>query len=190
MDMSKALPQPTVGLVLEKAEEFDRQNKVIEDAITELVAQFPENTHLAHVLLKVVAINSLYSTQILGVYAVAKEIHSRNIDARLNGGDHTLVNEIAWVEFGGKRRYNYSFATKYCSWHRRDLFPIYDRRVYCALRAYQKRNSFAAFKQEALLNYPTFYQIVREFRSYYGLETDFKTLDKFLYQVGGELSAS
>lgn len=43
--------------------------------------------------------------------------------------DPDLIEKIANVEIGGKRRRNYSFATKYCNFHRPNVYPIYDSLV-------------------------------------------------------------
>jgi hypothetical protein len=40
-----------------------------------------------------------------------------------------LIERIANVEISGKRRRNYSFATKYCNFRRPDVYPIYDSLV-------------------------------------------------------------
>ena len=91
------------------------------------------------------------------------------------------------VDFGGKRRCNYSFATKYCSWHRPGFYPIYDSRVDYVLRVYARQKSFSKFTQETLWNYPEFHRVVCDFRHSFGLESySFKETDKFLYQLGND----
>lgn len=95
-----------------------------------------------------------------------------------------MVNQIAEMHFRDKIRYNYSFATKYCSWHQPDLYPIYDSRVAFCLHAYRKRDRFATFTQEALWDYQTFRNTIKTFREHYGLTAfSFKKIDEFLYQL-------
>lgn len=96
----------------------------LKDALSVLVRHFPRNVELPHVLLKVVALNKLYSTNILDVETVARPITGLRIDAPLSGGSSQAVDLIASVRIAGKVRYNLSFATKYCSWHNPTAYPI------------------------------------------------------------------
>ncbi|GAA3782038.1 hypothetical protein GCM10022225_83020 [Plantactinospora mayteni] len=76
-----------------------------------------KNSDVGEVGVKIAALNGLYWTNILGVTQVASHIVSLDIDAELTEDDvkPDLIERIAKVEIGGKRRRNYSFATKYCS---------------------------------------------------------------------------
>lgn len=62
--MNSMLTTPTPELVRAACEEFNRDNMLVEQALTELFNQYPDNGVLSHVLLKVVTLNALYSTQI------------------------------------------------------------------------------------------------------------------------------
>lgn len=97
-----------------------------EEGLKELFGTYPRNDLLSTVLLKVAALNSLYSTNIYAVFDVARHIRQLNIDSQLQQNDLSLIDKIAVVTIGEKTRRNYSFATKYCSWHKPDIFPIYD----------------------------------------------------------------
>jgi hypothetical protein len=101
-----------------------------EQSLGLLFKQFcPTNDVLEHVLLKVSALNDFYSTNIFDTYSVAKHILQKKIDLRLRRGDHLLVNELAQVTIREKQKNFYSFASKYCSHHFPDIFPIYDSYV-------------------------------------------------------------
>ncbi len=181
------LPIPTLSLAEEKIKEFDKQNEAIERGLSDLISRFPLNTDVAHVLVKVAAINSLYNTQIRGVLKVAECIWNADIDHLLESGSADAVLAVARVDFGEKTRWNYSFATKYCSWHRSDSYHIYDSRVDFCLRSYRRMSGFDSFTQENLWNYDRFRGIVKTFQRRYGLEQlSFKEVDKFLYQLGNE----
>ena len=98
----------------------------------------PKNTELLDVLLKVSCLNDFYSTNIYDTHAVAKHITRLHIDGALDRGDLSLVNKIGPVKVGSKTRNFYSFATKYCSHHRPDVYPIYDRyvdKMFCTSRS-------------------------------------------------------
>jgi len=91
----------------------------------------------------------------------------------------------------GRIRRNYSFATKYYSWHAPHIYPIYDSFVDQLLWAYQKQEKFAAFKREELLVYTRYREILDKFLEHYALKQfGYKDLDKFLWLYGREVFAS
>ena len=194
--MKTVLRRPTVDLVNAACDEFDRENEIIERALKELFSQFPGNSDLSHVLLKVVALNRLYSTQILAVMDVAQHIHrnAQDINSAMVTGSPQIVDKIARVAIStsGKERRNLSFATKYCSWHNPEAYPIWDSRVDKYLWALQKQDHFApVFKANAdLWEYPTFREVIIAFRDFYGLGSfSFKETDKFLWSERGSPAA-
>lgn len=131
----------------------------------------------------------LYETQILAVDTVARHITSLvNIDSCLAAGSPEAVDLIAKVRLGDKVRNNFSFATKYCSWHNPTAYPIYDSNVDACLWCYMKQDRFTTFAHQDLYrSYPDFLPIVTAFRDFYGLNSfNFKQLDKFLYERGPE----
>lgn len=183
------LPQPTIDLVEKYGHKFDtdRNTVVVEEAIARLISSFPRNDEFPDVLLKVTAINRLYSTNIYAVVAIAEHIASLNIDAFLVDGDPNAVEQIARIRLKGtvKERRNYSFASKYCSWHNQAAYPIYDSRARSTLWAYKQQDKFHNFSSADLWcenGYRKYREIVDAFRLFYGLEKmSFKTVDKFLY---------
>lgn len=147
----------------------------------------PLNTNIAHVLLKVSALNDFYSTNIFNTYAVAKHIVGLQIDDRLAKADATLVEQVALVSIGGKTKNFYSFATKYCSHHRPGEFPIYDSFVERMLVHFGKRDGFATFKKPDLKHYPRFIELVSAFRDHYSLhEFSLREIDIYLWLGGKE----
>ena len=179
------LDPPTLDYVCSQIEEFEAENKDVEKALRDLVDHFPSNTDTSQVLLKVVAINTLYGTQIRDVLTATNRIIECKIEERVKDGDAGVVDQIATMHFNGKLRYNYSFATKYCSWHQPDLYPLYDSRVAFCLNAYNSQDHFATFTQDGLWKYETFRNVICAFRNHYGLTSfTFKKLDEFLFQIG------
>ena len=145
----------------------------------------PSNSVLEQVLLKVSALNDLYSTNIFDTYTVAKHIHEMNIEPRLRIGGLPLVNEIAMVTFGEKEKYFYSFATKYCSLHFPDSYPIYDSYVDKMLWYYAGTDNFSSFRRKDLKDYESFFRIIREFQDHYQLgQFSLRHIDKFLWFTG------
>jgi hypothetical protein len=180
--------EPTPALVRQYVRSFDAGSAGLADrALTELFGAFPENRLYEHVLLKVVALNSLYNTYILNLAPVADHIWRHNIDPKLAQGAPELVNEIALTPHkDGKIRRNYSFATKYCAWHNPDAYPIFDSYVEKLIWEYQRFDKFSDFRRGDLTNnYPTYKYTLEAFRQRYRLmDFSFKDLDKFLWGYG------
>lgn len=171
-----------------------------EKALNWLFIDNPEtkgNTDMKAVIIKCSVLNDFYATNIFKVYPVAKKILSiKNIDDRLKKGDHSLVNEIAEVvdektdeTKESKVRFNYSFATKYCSHHQPALFPIYDRYVADVLCALKKQypDVLSFKKREELKQYEMFVKAIDDVKANFGLEDyNYKDMDRYLWLLGKE----
>jgi hypothetical protein len=141
------------------------------------------------VLIKVVLLNSLYNTHVFAVMPMARHIRDLGIDEDLAAGSPELVDRIAKLTMLGKTRRHYSFATKYCSWHRPDEYPIYDSLVAKLLWAYRREHRFAQFSRRHLQEYPKHKEVVAAFRRHFGLaQVSFRQLDKFLWITSGDLA--
>jgi hypothetical protein len=137
------------------------------------------------VLLKTAELNALSSTNVYAVRPLARHILALRIDDALDRGDLAVVEKLADFSVGGKHRRIYSFATKYCSWHRPETFPIYDYRVLAALLEIQKDDAFASFGAGDLQQYRRFVEVLGDFRRYFGLEAlTFREIDKYLWRLG------
>ncbi|HEX8711869.1 MAG TPA: hypothetical protein VF730_08350 [Terracidiphilus sp.] len=183
--MEATLSVPDAQLVREACERFDRENEVSEKALAELFAAYPTNDDASHVLLKVVALNSLYSTRILAVLKLAMLIAGQGakIDAALAAGSTDAVEAIAG---GGQTDLTfYSFATKYCNWHKPDSYPIYDSRVDKYLWSLKKQGLLHAEKlveRGDMWSYSSFREVMAAFREEFGLGAfSFKEIDKFVW---------
>ncbi|MCL4677435.1 MAG: hypothetical protein KJ017_02445 [Alphaproteobacteria bacterium] len=149
---------------------------------------YPCNTDIDNVLIKVSSLNNLYSTRIFKPYVVAEHVVNLNIDQRLLSEDLSLVKDLAWVEVEeGTYRHFYSFATKYCSFHRPEAYPMYDWYVFKMLEHFKNLDGFYDFKNAKLRDYPTYHKTLLQFRHFYQLE-DFSLnqIDKYLWQAGKE----
>ena len=166
-------------------ENYVHQEKALDKLFFKLC---PENKDINDVLLKTVALNDCYSTQIFSVYTVANHIITiSNIDKRIKDGDETLVEEIQTVTINGKEKNFYSFATKYCSHHNPSAFPIYDSYVSDMLYFFSKRDNFFKFTKVSLRNYRIFKKTISSFMNFYSLnQYSVKDIDKYLWQIGKE----
>ncbi len=187
----------TAELVRTACEEFDRENQDVERALAELFHHYPENRDFSHVLLKAVALNSLYSTQIpmytktrSNILDVASHIHQmgERVDSALAAGSPEIVDAIADVRvLGKKNRHYFSFAAKYCSWHKPESYPIFDSRVDWYVWQLRHHPSFAEFfyTGEEHWRYSEFRRLITVLRDAYGLSSvSFKAIDKFLWKYG------
>ena len=79
----------------------------------------------------------------------------------------------------------YSFATKYCSRHCPDDYPIYDSFVGKMLMHFKRVDGFSIFNKEDLKDYSRYKQILQDFQSFYSLDSfTLKKLDVYLWQAG------
>lgn len=166
----------------EEEEKFAFPEKALSNLF---VHTYPKNTVLDQILIKASALNNLYYTNIFNILAVAKHIHALDIDERLNSGDISLVMDLAAVNIDNTHRFFYSFATKYCSFHKPDIFPIYDFYVEKVLSHFGRRDKFFTFDSSDLRDYRTFIRVHVAFQKHYGL-TEFskRQLDHYLWLAG------
>lgn len=159
-----------------------------EEAIDELFqGYYNSNKSLKNIIIKCSVLNDFYSTNIFKVYPVARHILELDIDDRLKNGDISLVNEIANNKISGKEKNFYSFASKYCSHHNQEEYPIYDYYVDQMLRHFRNVDVFFDFDNNDLKNYEKFKNILLKFREFYKLEKfSLKDLDRYLWQAGKE----
>lgn len=169
----------------DKLENYTLQERALNKLFHELC---PKNTEMSDILIKISTLNDFYSTNIFSVYPVAKHIKNiKDIDARLAIGDVTLVDEIKLIKINDKERKLYSFATKYCSHHNSDAYPIYDKYVRNILIYFRNKDRFYEFKTDDLLEYSKYKDIIINFRKFYNLENyGLKSIDRYLWQLGKE----
>ncbi len=177
----------------EKLSKYDdseyKHYKIQENIIENIFKSCPENTDIEEILLKVSLLNDFYSTNIFGTYAVARHICELKIDERLEKGDLSLIHEIAKNVLGGKSKFFYSFATKYCAKHQPEKFPIFDSKV-CKVLCYckkQKPFTDVKFKNKDLKDYSIYCKVYEDFRNHFGLkEFTLAEIDKYLWMFGKE----
>jgi hypothetical protein len=167
----------------------DQETAFAESTIHELISTYPNNQDVRHILVKVIAINALYHARVLDIDLQPLSIHIKTIDgldSRLREGAPDLVDAI-WKSQGTRRHY-FSFATKFCSWHNQEAYAIYDINVWEALAAYRRQDERFTFRNSECDNYVGFIAVVRRFQKVYCLERySLKSIDKFLWRVGGQL---
>ena len=193
-DMKNKLDTPTNEFVYNYIQKFsyEKNANLSDSAITKLIEKFPFNNNLEEILLKVVSINVLYSTSILDNIKMAERILALDVDSKIQKGDTSIVHEIATghkiISKKTDKELNfYSFATKYCNWHNKNEYAIYDSFVDKVLMAYKKRDPFSDFNQTDLKSFPKFKKVLLDFISYNKLDYGLKDIDKFLWLYGKEI---
>jgi hypothetical protein len=106
-----------------------------ETAITKIISAIPTHTELPGVLAKVAVIKTLYATTLYDTGSMARHICSiPDIDYSLSHGNLVIVDRIRQGHGITSRKTIkemdfYSFATKYCSFHNREAYPVFDNLV-------------------------------------------------------------
>ena len=182
------IPKPNKAEVEKYLNKWDSlENYVLqENALNKLFMEvYPNNTDINDILIKCSSLNDFYSTNIFSIFPVAKHILKLNIDERLKNKDTSLVNDIAKLNINGKEKCFYSFATKYCSHHFPNDFPIYDSFVEKCLMYFKKKDKFYNFAKEDLKDYDKFKNILLQFKKHYNIdEFNLKDIDRYLWQLG------
>lgn len=158
--------------------------RLTEKALGLLWKQYPNNKKPPEVHLKIASLNQLYGTQIRADHLATLTLHMvrKGIDRHLAAGSSEAVETIANCP---EINTNYSFATKFCSWQKPKIYPIWDRRVDRCLWRYQAAYPFAHFKRHELRNYYRFRAVIASFQEHFGLtDVSLKQLDKFLWLHG------
>lgn len=165
-----------------------------------------KNKDISDVLVKVTLLNDYYRTRINNDFlvSIARQIVALNVDDRLKSGktDVNLVNEIAYRRDAIQKENDifpatYSFATKYCSWHRPDLYPIADSYSkgmlyyinekenffdYNKITSYNTKVTSLAAKTKFLNDYENYLEVYDKFIEKFGLkDLDYKTIDQYLW---------
>jgi len=152
---------------------------------------YPKNDNLNAVFLKVTLPDTLYSTNIKSAkirLEIAEFIHScKDFDKRLEKGNLELVNEIAEKSQELSKKRFYSFASKYCSLHNRDKFPIYGSLVDEKLKEFNNKFNFynSKISTNFLKDYANLVSVIDTFQKFFKFEEfNYRTIDRFLWTLG------
>ena len=178
---------PSAELVDEYLELWDEKQKdnyvPKERCLEKLFYKYPANVDMDEVLIKVSSLNDLYITKIKPshIVPVAKHIVELGIDRYLQRQDLDTVNDIADNEQTSEY---YSFATKYCSFHLPEDYPMYDSHIDGMLQFFMQDDDSFEWQKDTLRHYPTFYAVLMKFIKRYKLgKFDLKEIDRYLWQA-------
>ena len=189
--MNKAIQEsPSVASIERFLAEFSQNPKaeVQDRALSQLFLKtYPSNSDIDEITIKVSSLNTLYSTQLRNhLFPVVQHIQSLGIDKRLKDGDLTLIDDLIATPLENGRLFRcYSFATKYCSFHNPEVYPIYDSYVYKVLVRLQQKDKFAGDMVLNNRDYSSYCEAISVFRKFYGLTGySLKQVDKYLWHLG------
>ncbi len=195
--MTGPVATPTPSQVEKYLEKWRAQgNESSDSALRLLFKTMPKNVDPGQVAVKVAALNGLYATSIYGVVQMAHHIVELDIDDALAAevADPQLVEKIAHLTLQAKTRRHYSFATKYCSFHRPDRYPIYDSLVVEVLNALLNQGEeFDTFApgEHWRADYGVYCRSIEGLRSHFGLEDlSIRDIDKYLWMLAKERRGS
>lgn len=183
------IPTPSNDELKKYLKKWDTMENYVlqENALNKLFFEtYPNNNDMDDILIKASSLNDFYSTNIFSIFPVAKNIYELKIDSRLKKGDLNLVNDISKVTISGKNKNFYSFASKYCSHHFPNKYPIYDSYLDEVLRYFRKKDEFFEFKNKDLKEYKKYHNILNSFKEFYKIDCSLKDLDRYLWQLGKE----
>ena len=132
------------------------------------------------------------------MFDIARCIPKLDLDQAFMSRSLQIVNAISTIQFPQKAKINrFSFASKYASWHRPDVYPMWDGHVQNYLTCLRKlyRTKWDTFAEGFPLSsnqwgYPEFHALMTRLRIHFSLaEISFKNLDKFLWWHGGSNTA-
>ena len=191
-DLSKKPTSPSTEEVKKylKQWEDEEEYRDSEKSLSKLFLNSSNNS-LDEIIVKVCALDVVFSAQVgRWFFDVSKHIKNYDFDTKFKDKEFD-VNKFAIIEVKDikndktKNRNFYSFATKYCSHHNSEDYPIYDFYVDEVLQYFmgEKLN----LKKTSLKKYPIFVDTLKVFREEYHLEVfKLREIDKYIWLLGKE----
>jgi len=144
------------------------------DTLTEFFRKNELNNSEKIVLIKVVLIDGLYKTNLKDQISVARHILRISLlDELLKSGDIDVVDKVA--KWNNKNLL--SFASKFCHFHNKRAYPLYDSYVCIALKI------LIGWKDNRI--YSDFKKSIEKFKSENKIEdVTFEDMDKYLWIFG------
>jgi len=146
--------------------------KFVNKILTDFFSDNKLNNSKEIILIKVALIDSFYKTNLKDQISIAEHIFSLpSLDKDIAKGDIEIVERIA-----RQKKYFVSFASKFCHFHNKNSFPIYDSYVCLALKrlvGYEGKK------------YSDFFATINKLRNDNNLNSvNYEDIDKFLWMYG------
>lgn len=146
--------------------------KLVNKILTDFFNENKLNTSKEIILMKVALVDSFYKTNLKDQISIAEHIFSLcPIDEDIANGNIEVIEKIA-----NYKKYFVSFASKFCHFHNKNGFPIYDQYVCIALKR------LVGWKGK---KYGDFFEAINKFRKDNNLnDVPYEDIDKFLWMYG------
>jgi len=188
------LQKPTNKFISEILESYSiEEGNELNEKLLKLFQTFNNDQNKFNVLIKVAALNKIYSTAITNINPVVEQIikisnsesKPKTITEYVEFVDK--ISKVKWTNDKGKsfERNNLSFSSKYVHFLSGFKTPIYDSYIWIIIKGYlgQKNNKKISFKTPN--DFKEFYSTFVKFKK----DLDFENysnyeIDKFLWQYG------
>lgn len=170
---------------------------MINDSLSELFNHMSDDTKKGMVMVKVAALNQLYSTAIMHIVPVVdKIVECAREDCCSFSEEECIklvdkISSVAWKNKEGRvySRNNLSFASKYVHFLSGRRIPIYDSYVWIIMIGYVVQGKRVKMSFSPPNTYRDFIQKFYQFKELYKLDAKWSNydIDKFLWQYGKDL---
>lgn len=169
----------------------------VNDNLTKLFNSFNDETNEYEVLIKVAALNQIYSTAIQYIAPVVSQIQKN-----INNNHKTFsiaqyaemvdkITTVTWVSPTSAKQHtrrNLSFSSKYIHFLSGRQLPIYDSYIWIVMIGYLNQKNKTKLSYSPPKSYQEFYSLFLRFKDDFGLtERTNYDLDKYLWQYGKNL---
>ncbi|MEZ4817531.1 MAG: hypothetical protein R2776_06135 [Flavobacteriaceae bacterium] len=188
------LQKPTESFISEILEKYaNDEGNELNETLLKLFQTFDNDKNKFNVLIKVAALNKIYSTAITNINPVVEQIiKTSNSDLKPKKITEYVdfvdkISKVSWTNDKGKsfERNNLSFSSKYVHFLSGFKTPIYDSYIWIVIKGYlgQKNNEKISFKNPT--DFKEFYSTFEKFKKDLDLEiySNYE-IDKFLWQYG------
>ena len=165
----------------------------LNENLLKLFQTFNDDSNKFHVIIKVAALNKIYSTAITNINPVVEKIveaSNENPTFKSINDYVEFVNKISKIKWINSKensfeRNNLSFASKYVHFISSHKTPIYDSYIWIVINGYLAQKNDAKISFANPKSYREFYDTFERFKKEFQLEkyTNYQ-IDKFLWQYG------
>lgn len=190
---SRVVAVPTSEHLVTLSKQFEEGDEGVKDKALRLVyGAYPKNERVEEILSKVALLDNLYRTCLLGKEVeMARHILQQNtnseIDRGILEGDLSVIGRIR-----DGAQDNYSFASKFLSFHNPNAFPVFDNKVDKLIHGWRGNLGLPMdLVPDALRNYPTYRGILVMLMGKFKLQDlGFKKFDQALWMYAKETEES
>lgn len=191
MNGKKTKSKPILSLSIDRIELanywfYEVSSVGTSDIVLDLLAEkFPDN-NIESVLIKCVAVNSLYGTNVLAIYNAAEHVTTELASPYIDYDDDEFIKRLATISViqkGETRELHLiSFASKYAHFFiNSEKFPMYDSYAMMMIKAHIAKDDM---KKNPMNPYIAFKENFLALKGSLGLQVSTRALDHYLWFSG------